>query len=427
MKNRQIEWGFVAAFAMAVLAAGSSRADELLLCSRINAKQMPPDFAIAAMRFTGPSGDGRRGSAGFVVKAKQGEGTRLSFSFQRDATGYGFQVIHPLGKGHVLVSVQSGGVTIHRGGSWGDIGWGNPATSEQVELNADAMNLLSLEAIATYQVISELSPAGKYRLVINDKVICGRTIERADPLVLKVPQDKSVWGGSGWDRTPFAGEGFAPKLRPGHVGLILGPMDGSGPNQNLQDVRLTTMPPIAGMKLPQASTDLEPLFQRIDHAREFGTLVRSKTAGGPGGGPFESTLDEPTLLVGFEYTLSTFYGGHLTVKSFRPIYQTRQGETLGEWHGVPHGEVQRVKAKAGYVVTAIVARHGHRLDGMRLLYMRVRGAGLNPDDAYRSKWIGGQGGGCETLYATYGQPIVSIFGRQGHDLDAIGFAQVDTE
>jgi hypothetical protein len=72
---------------------------------------MPQDFTIAAMRFTGPSGDGRRGSAGFVVKGKKGEATRLSFSFQRDATGYGFQVIHPLGKGRALVSVQLGGVT----------------------------------------------------------------------------------------------------------------------------------------------------------------------------------------------------------------------------------------------------------------------------------------------------------------------------
>ena len=60
-------------------------------------------------------------------------------------------------------------------------------------------------------------------------------------------------------------------------------------------------------------------------------------------------------------------------------------------------------------------------------YMRVRDGRLNPDDTYRSKGIGGHGGGRETLYATYGDPIVSMFGRQGSDLDAIGFVQVDTE
>jgi hypothetical protein len=117
----------------------------------------------------------------------------------------------------------------------------------------------------------------------------------------------------------------------------------------------------------------------------------------------------------------------LTVKSVRPIYVTRKGERLGKWHGVPHGKVQRVEGKEGYVVTAIVAKHGHRLDGMRLLYMRVRDGRLNPDDTYRSKWIGGHGGGRETLYATYGDPIVSMFGRQGSDLDAIGFVQVHTK
>jgi hypothetical protein len=183
----------------------------------------------------------------------------------------------------------------------------------------------------------------------------------------------------------------------------------------------------APKKTAPESTDFEPLFRHIDNAREFGKLVKSSVAGGQGGGPFESTLDEPTLLVGFEYTHSTFYGGHLTVKSVRPIYVTRKGETLGEWHGVPHGKIHRVRGKEGYVVTAIVAKHGHRLDGMRLLYMRVRDGRVNPDDTYRSKWIGGHGGGRETLYATYGDPIVSIFGRQGSDLDAIGFVQVDTE
>jgi glycerophosphoryl diester phosphodiesterase len=173
--------------------------------------------------------------------------------------------------------------------------------------------------------------------------------------------------------------------------------------------------------------DFEALFRDVDNAREFDKLVKSKTAGGSGGGPFVSSPDKPTLLVGFEYTLSTFYGGHLTVKSVRPIYTTRDGELLGKWHGVPHGNVYRAAAKDGYVVTAIVAKHGHRLDGLRLLFMRVRKGRLNPDDTYRSKWIGGLGGGGEALYATYGDPIVSIFGRQGADIDALGFVQFDRE
>ena len=45
--------------------------DEILICSMMHAKQMPSDFQVKAMKFTGPSGDGRRGSAGFVVQTKR--------------------------------------------------------------------------------------------------------------------------------------------------------------------------------------------------------------------------------------------------------------------------------------------------------------------------------------------------------------------
>jgi hypothetical protein len=61
---------------------------------------------------------------------------------------------------------------------------------------------------------------------------------------------------------------------------------------------------------------------------------------------------------------------------------------------------------------------------MRLIYMRVKDGRLNPDDTYRSKWIGGRGGGRETLCAANGNPVIGIYGRQGHDLDTIGFIQV---
>jgi len=130
------------------------------------------------------------------------------------------------------------------------------------------------------------------------------------------------------------------------------------------------------------------------------------------------------VLIGFEYTTSTFYGGHLTIKSLRPILRSRDGESVGDWHGVPHGKVRREKAKNGYVVAGVVAKSGHRVDGMRLIFMRVENGELIPGDTYRSEWIGGRGGGAETLYAADGCPIVGVYGRRGHDLDAIGFIQV---
>ncbi len=62
---------------------------------------------------------------------------------------------------------------------------------------------------------------------------------------------------------------------------------------------------------------------------------------------------------------------------------------------------------------------------MRLIYMRVKDGRLNPDDTYRSEWIGGRRGGPETLCAANGHPVIGIYGRKGVDLDALGFLQAD--
>ena len=182
----------------------------------------------------------------------------------------------------------------------------------------------------------------------------------------------------------------------------------------------------AQSQVEPADEHFEPLFTRIDDARELDTLKRSKAVGGGSGGSFEALPDVPSLLVGFEYTTSTLYGGHLAVKSLRPIFRGRSGEFIGECYGVPHGKVRRVSAEKGYVVAGIVAKGGHRVDGMRVIFMRVKNGRLNPDDTYRSKWIGGHGGGAETLCAADGDPVVGIYGHKGHDLDAIGFIQVGT-
>lgn len=118
--------GLVLAILTAILLTNSASSQPLgpdktlLVCPLMHAKAMPSSIPFAAMTFTGPTADGRRGSAGFVVHSQDfvtGDGTRWQFIFQRDASGYGFQVIHPLEKGHVVVSVLSG-VTIHRGGAW---------------------------------------------------------------------------------------------------------------------------------------------------------------------------------------------------------------------------------------------------------------------------------------------------------------------
>lgn len=245
MRHRKFRFCFVTSLSLSLLfaAVSLSRAAEgdVLICKKMHAKAMPKDFSVAAMKFTGPSGDGRRGSAGFVVAADKlidGDGTRLTFTFHRDPSGFHFQAIHPFKKWHVLISLHSG-LTIHRGGSWGDVGWGHPTNGDKVTLSKDAADILPLKASVEYKVISQLSKKGVYTLSVDGKLVCRHTIKKADPLVLEFPEKGSIWLGSSFDRTGFAGENFKAKLQPGHTGLIIGPMDGSAPQQNFQEVTLS--------------------------------------------------------------------------------------------------------------------------------------------------------------------------------------------
>ena len=173
------------------------------------------------------------------------------------------------------------------------------------------------------------------------------------------------------------------------------------------------------------ATHLNELLKRVASLRLFGQVKRSDTVGGQRGGPFEVTSEEPSVLIGFEYTASRHYAGHFTIKAVRPIFRATSGESLGDWCGVPRGKARRVCAQDGYAVAGIVAKYGNRVDGMRLIYMRVKDGRLNPDDTYRSEWIGGRRGSPETLCAANGHPVIGIYGRKGADLGALGFLQAD--
>lgn len=403
-----------------------------LICPLLHAKAMPKNMPGDAMVFTGPAGDGRRGSAGFIVPTGEhvADGSsRWSFTFQRAPSGYGVQIVHPLGKGHVLINVSSE-VTIHRGGVWGEIGWGAPATSDKVELAKDASRVLPLKTETPLEFVSQLSSGGQYSLRINDVVVCRHAIPRADRLVLEIPPNTPVWGGSGWDETSFVGPDFESKLRPGAGGIILSPMDGSGPTHHVKEVRLAMAQPepaelATSNSVLVATRDniCAALLSRVTSHRAAGRIHRSPRVGGHSGGAYEALPHDASILTGFELSTSTFYGGHHTIKSIRPIFQTLEGEVVGEWNGHPHGRIHRIVARHGYAVAGIVARSGHRIDGLRVIFMSLVHGRLNPDDTYRSDWVGGRGGGPETIIGTNGLPVVGIYGKRGADVDSLGLIQ----
>ena len=397
---------------------------EVLIADQLHAKQLPTDLKTQAMVFTGPAGDGRRGSAGFIVNGQEllgdgGAGTGWHFTFQRDPSGFGFQIIHPFKDGHVLIAVGSA-VTIHRGGSWTKIGWGDPSSSDRVEPTAAGKRILPLKPGVPHSVVSQLSHTGRYLLWMDGSLVCQHLIEKASRLELE--SKGRIWGGSSWNGVSFAGPKFRTQLQPGEAGLILSPMDGAGPRHRFEDITLARLWDAASR---EDDGDFAPLFARIDNLREAGQLTLAPRVGGSRGGDFEVLSTEASVLTGFQYTASRLYAGHLTIKAIRPIFRNRQGQWRGDWLGRPTGKVRQVKAREGYVVAGAVAKGGNRVDGMRLIFMRVHEGRLNPDDTYRSDWIGGRGGHPETLYAANGHPIVGLHGRTGADLDSLGFIQAN--
>jgi hypothetical protein len=151
-------------------------------------------------------------------------------------------------------------------------------------------------------------------------------------------------------------------------------------------------------------------------------LVKTALVGGGGGGPFENKGSDGALLAGFEVTYFDYW-----VKTVRPYYRTQDGVAPGTVVGNTRGGRggPTVLAKDGYAVGGIVAKGGRRLDGFRLVFMRVQGDRLDPADHYESEWLGFPGGGPETLLGGDGRPVVGLHGRSGADIDAIGLIQWD--
>jgi hypothetical protein len=80
-----------------------------------------------------------------------------------------------------------------------------------------------------------------------------------------------------------------------------------------------------------------------------------------------------------------------------------------------------VKAKAGYAVGAITAKHGLALEGCSLTFMKVVDGKLDPKDAYESDWVGYVGTKRPGKLGGDGTPVIGIVGRAGdRDLNGLG-------
>ena len=84
---------------------------------------------------------------------------------------------------------------------------------------------------------------------------------------------------------------------------------------------------------------------------------------------------------------------------------------------------QEAVAKTGYAVGALVIPMGIYLDRLKIIFMRVQAAGLDPRDRYESAWIGGPGDGPEITQGGRGRQIIGIHGRAAQVIDALGLIE----
>ncbi len=157
-----------------------------------------------------------------------------------------------------------------------------------------------------------------------------------------------------------------------------------------------------------------------------GKPTRTSQVGGSGGAPFEDIPAPRSMLVGFKFTTFFYHGKALCVKSVQPIYRSTGQLVESMVFGKPSPTQTRIIAKEGYAVGGLVtqiSKAPQRVDGFKLIFMRIKGESLDPRDSYESAWIGGRGNLVETTLGGDGRAVIGICGRCRDDLDSLGLVQ----
>jgi hypothetical protein len=70
---------------------------------------------------------------------------------------------------------------------------------------------------------------------------------------------------------------------------------------------------------------------------------------------------------------------------------TSNGEKFGKWQGQPPATPITVKAKDGYVVSGMTIHTALAIHGFTLTFARLGKKGIDLDDTYNGKPVGGEG------------------------------------
>ena len=145
-------------------------------------------------------------------------------------------------------------------------------------------------------------------------------------------------------------------------------------------------------------------------------LILTKTAGRKSGDRGNNLVDVPAIIIGFRYEFNGKYFGGL-----QPIYMSADNKRiLGKALGSVSQKAKEIIAKDGYAVGGVIAEGDKLVMALQIVFMRIEGNRLNPNDTYKSEWFLKQGStDLQTLGCT-GEFIVGTHGWAGTCIDSLG-------
>ena len=134
---------------------------------------------------------------------------------------------------------------------------------------------------------------------------------------------------------------------------------------------------------------------------------------------FRDLGPEGSVLVGVRVTYIERFGGP-KVRSVQPIYRSDKSHYAGLAYGEVVGPVFTVVARPGYAVGGLVTHTGLTVDGFGIVFLKVDGDRLDPNDTYNSPWIGDRQGGSPGEVMSKGGLVVGLQGRSKTEVNALG-------
>ncbi len=132
--------------------------------------------------------------------------------------------------------------------------------------------------------------------------------------------------------------------------------------------------------------------------------------GAPHGAVARERIDADSPLIGVDVWVGTKSWENFSpvIDGITPLYSRTAAPKTGPY-GQAVGRPLRIEAKPGYAVAGLVGRASDRIEGFRLVFMRLHDGHLDTQDRYQSRWVGGRGSGTTDIrVAGDGKPIVGL-------------------